>query len=199
MNFLKTFRLGVAAYALPVILLSSTVGQDGAVLLYKQNYSEAVSFSRSDAPLLRDFYVVLANSPKAKWHAISGDVVVAPFQTPSLSGRYSGSFIVDTTAPRQVRAALQPTGFDGKMAADTLRLYVGRSKSRHNNEVDQRPPREAAFALVDSRLPLSALSFVRFDIKEWEVLDSVLSYNIDVSFWGRKHARGKEVTAGLGS
>ena len=102
MNFLKTFRLGVVALALPIILLSSGVGQGGAVLLYKQNYSEAVSFSKADAPLLRDFYVVLGNQPgKGK----SRDkIVIAPVQTPSLSGKFSGSFIVDTATLKIGRA-----------------------------------------------------------------------------------------------
>ena len=47
-------------------------------------------------------------------------------------------------------------------------------------EADSRV-REAALALVDSKLPFSTLSFVRFDINEWEVLDSVVSYDIDIS------------------
>lgn len=184
MNFLKTFRLGVAALALPIVLLSSVVGQDGAVLLYKQNYSEAVSFSKTDAPLLRDFYVVLGNQTgKDKSH---DKIVIAPVQTPSLSGKYSGSFIVDTATLNRSQVALQTADSADKKHADALRLYVGRSApadspASHNNMF----PREAALAIVDSLLPIRTLSFVRFDVKEWEVLDSVVSYDIEISFWGR--------------
>ena len=124
MNFLKTFRLGVAALALPIVLLSSVVGQDGAVLLYKQNYSEAVSFSKTDAPLLRDFYVVLGNQTgKDKSH---DKIVIAPVQTPSLSGKYSGSFIVDTATLNRSQVALQTADSADKKHADALRLYVAR-------------------------------------------------------------------------
>ncbi len=197
MKFLTTLIRGVCVSALPFVLLGSTVAQEGAILLYEQNYSEAVSFSRSDGPLLRDFYVVLTNSPNSKWSGVGGDVIVAPFETPSLSERFSGSFIVDTTLPKGTAVTVKPTGFDGKMAADSLRLYVGRSKAAGQREAGSRV-REAALALVDSKLPFSTLSFVRFDIKEWEVLDSVVSYDIDISFWGRPAAK-EEAAAGLES
>jgi len=184
MNFLKTLRLGVASLALPVVLISSTVGQDGAILLYEQNYNEAVSFSSTDAHVLRDFYVVLAN-PNDK-DDDRDQLVIAPVPTPSLSGKYSGSFIVDTATLNRSRVALQTAEFNEKNQADTLRLYVGRSAATarpasHNNLF----PRETALAIVDSILPIRTLSFVRFDVKEWEVLDSVVSYDIDISFWGK--------------
>ncbi|UCH46439.1 MAG: hypothetical protein JSU95_09895 [Betaproteobacteria bacterium] len=185
MRFLTT-RVGrVCTLGLPVVLFSSTVAQEGAVLLYEQNYSEAVSFSSADAPLLRDFYVVLSNSPETNW-SDAGGVIVTPFETPSLSERYSGSFIVDTTVPKQSGVTLKPAGFDGKLAADSLRLYVGRSKTGTGPKVDDSRAREAALAIVDSKFPIRTLSFVRFDIKEWEVLDSVVSYDIDISFWGKR-------------
>ncbi len=185
MNFLKTLRLGVVTMALPVVLISSTVGHDGAILLYEQNYSEAVSFSSTDAHALRDFYVVLAN-PNDNKRGDHDQIMIAPVQTPSLSGKFSGSFIVDTATLNRSRVALQKADFDEKNHADTLRLYVGRSAptdrpASHNKLF----PREAALAVVDSLLPIRTLSFVRFDVKEWEVLDSVVSYDIDISFWGR--------------
>jgi len=184
MNFLKTFRLGVAALALPVVLLSSAVGQDGAVLLYKQNYSEAVSFSKTDAHLLRDFYVVLGNQPgKGKSH---DQIVIAPVQTPSLSGKFSGSFFVDTATLNRSQLAVQRADSDNKKHADALRLYVGHSARADNPASDNKMfSREAALAVVDSLLPIRTLSFVRFDVKEWEVLDSVVSYDIEISFWGK--------------
>ena len=195
MKFLTT-RVGrVCALALPAVLLGSTVAKEGAILLYEQNYSEAVSFSSADAPLLRDFYVVLANSPETNWSG-AGGVIVRPFETPSLSERFSGSFIVDTTAPKESGVTLKPAGFDGKLAADSLRLYVGRSKTGTGPKVDDSRARETALAIVDSKFPISTLSFVRFDIKEWEVLDSVVSYDIDISFWG-KRGTGTDTTDGL--
>lgn len=195
MNFLLTLVRGVCALGLTVVLLGSTVAQEGAVLLYEQNYSEAVSFHSADAPLLRDFYVVLPKMPESNWNG-SGGVIVTPFETPSLSERFSGSFIVDTTAPRESGVTLKPVGFDGKLAADTLRLYVGRSKTGTGPKIDDSRSRETALAIVDSKFPLSTLSFVRFDIKEWQVLDSVVSYDIDISFWG-KRANETDSTDGL--
>ncbi len=193
MKLLMTLVRGVCALGLPVVLLGSTVAQEGAILLYEQNYSEAVSFSSADAPLLRDFYVVLPKMPESKWNGVGG-VIIAPFETPSLSERYSGSFIVDTTLPKASGVTLQPAGFDGKLAADTLRLYVGRSKATGTPKVNDSRERETALAIVDSKFPISTLSFVRFDIKEWEVLDSVVSYDIDISFWGKRGAEPDEPT-----
>jgi hypothetical protein len=66
MKILTALVRGVCTLGLPVVLLGSTVAEEGAILLYEQNYSEAVSFSSADAPLLRDFYVVLANSPERR-------------------------------------------------------------------------------------------------------------------------------------
>jgi hypothetical protein len=126
----------------------------------------------------------------------AGGVIVTPFETPSLSERFTGSFIVDTTAPRQSGVTLKPAGFDGKLAADSLRLYVGRSKTGTGPKIDDSRARETALAIVDSKFPISTLSFVRFDIKEWEVLDSVVSYDIDISFWG-KRASEPDVAKGL--
>jgi hypothetical protein len=198
MNFLKTFRLGVAALVLPVVLLSSAVGQDGAVLLYKQNYSEAVSFSKTDAPLLRDFYVVLGN--QAEKGVSPHKIVITPVQTPSLSGKFSGSFIVDTATLNRSHVALQYADSEQEKHADALRLFVGHSApadspASHNKMF----PREAALAIVDSLLPIRTLSFVRFDVKEWEVLDSVVSYDIDISFWGRPAEASPEHVTTKGS
>ena len=196
MKFITTLVRGAFALGLPVVLLGATVAQEGAILLYEQNYSEAVSFSSADAPLLRDFYVVIPGSSETKWSGAGGGVIVTPFETPSLSERYSGSFVIDTTAPRLSGVTLKPTGFDGKLAADTLRLYVGRSQSNNIPQVNDSRERETALAIVDSKFPISTLSFVRFDIKEWEVLDSVVSYDIDISFWG-KRGKKPETSEGL--
>ena len=197
MNFIKTFRLGVVALALPLVLLSSAVGQRGAVLLYKQNYNEAVSFSKTDAPLLRDFYVVLGNQAgKGKSH---DQVVIRPVQTPSLSGKYSGSFIVDTATLNRSQVALQSGQSSDNKHADALRLYVGRSAPADSPASHKKMfPREAALAIVDSLLPIRTLSFVRFDVKEWEVLDSVVSYDIEISFWGRPADKTPEQVATAG-
>ena len=197
MNFLKTFRLGVVALALPIVLLGSGVGQDGAVLLYKQNYSEAVSFSKTDAHSLRDFYVVLGNQPGK--NKSRNKIVIAPVQTPSLSGKFSGSFIVDTATLNRSQVALQAADSSDKKHTDTLRLYVGRS-APDDGPVSHKKlfPREAALAIVDSLLPIRTLSFVRFDVKEWEVLDSVVSYDIEISFWGRPADKAPENEATVG-
>lgn len=184
MKILKTLRIAVCALAIPVVLLSSTAARDGAILLYEQNYNEAVSFSSADAQSLRDFYVVIANSPKSKWSGAGGATIVAPFKTQSLSHTFSGSFIVDATAPDRRKTA-SAVKFDGKLAADTLRLYVGRAPTDPNDIVHELTAREAALAIVDSRIPGSSLAFVRFDINQWEVSESVVSYDIDISYWGR--------------
>ena len=193
MTFLKTLKLAVCALALPVVMLSSTIAQGGAVLLYQQNYSEAISFSSTDATLLRGFYIVIANSPKSD--GASNDIIIAPLETPSLSGSFSGSFIVNATAPARSAAASDVAGFDGRIAADTLRLYVGRSNSDSASLVDQFGSRDAALELVDSRFPGSNLAFVRFDVNQWEVSDSVVSYDIDISFWGQPAPEVKTVVA----
>ncbi len=197
MKFISALFRSACALGLPVVLLGSTVAQEGAVLLYEQNYSEAVSFSSADASLLRDFYVVLPETAKSNWNG-AGALIVKPFETPSLSERFSGSFIVDTTAPKQSGVTLKSAGFDGKLAADSLRLYVGRSKTGADPRIDDSRARDAALALVDSKFPISTLSFVRFDIKEWEVLDSVVSYDIDISFWGKRSSE-RDTTDGLES
>ncbi len=188
MTFLTTFSRSVCVLTLPVFLIGSTIAQEGAILLYEQNYNEAVSFSSADAPLLRDFYVVIANAPESQWNNAGGDLIVTPFETPPLSGRYSGSFILNTTIPNLSRLWVQPAGFDGKLAADSLRLYVGRSETSDSLEADHSLARETALAIVDSKFPASTLSFVRFDIKQWEVMDSVVSYDIDISFWGKRNS-----------
>jgi len=193
MTFLKTLRLAVCALVLPVVVLGSTIAQDGAVLLFQQNYNEAVSFSSTDARLLRDFYVVIANSPKS--NTAGNDVIVAPLQTPSLNRSFSGSFIVDATAPARFAAASDTTGFDGRIAADTLRLYVGRSASANAPVRPETDARDSAVELVNSRFPGSSLAFVRFDVKQWEVSESVVSYDIDISFWGRPAPERKTVVA----
>lgn len=195
MNFLKTLRLGVAISALPVVLISSTIGQNGAVLLYERNYSEAVSFSRTDAPLLRDFYVVLSDpdgNSKSR-----GKVMIAPLPTPSLGGKFSGSFIVDTTTLDRSRIALRTAAL--KNNSDTLELYVGRAGAADNPASDNTSfSKDTILATVDSLLPIRTLSFVRFDVKEWEVLDSVVSYDIDISFWGRPAENESENVAAVG-
>jgi len=197
MKFLNTLRLAVCALAIPVAMLGSTVAKDGAILLYQQNYNEAVSFSSADGPLLRDFYVVIANSPKSRFSGADGGVIVAPFDTPSLSNRFSGSFIIDATAPDRSGFGSRMK-FDGKLAADTLRLYVGRSVAASDTDHRQSRSREAALAIVDSHLPGSTLAFVRFDINQWEVSESVVSYDIDISYWGQP-APGPTTVAAIGS
>ena len=86
---------------------------------------------------------------------------------------------------------------NNKKHPDALRLYVGRSAPANSPASHKKMfPREAALAIVDSLLPIRTLSFVRFDVKEWEVLDSVVSYDIEISFWG-KPANEQHIGKGL--
>jgi hypothetical protein len=199
MKFLKALIRGICPLALPVALIGSTIAQEGAVLLHQENFNEVVSLSRTDAGLLRNFYVVLDNLADARLQGARESAVIAPFSTPSLSNYYSGSFIVNTAAPKHTEKMLMPAALaeDKQTKADTLQLYVGRANFENDRAVDDPRAPDVTLSVVGSRLPIDTLSFVRFDIKEWQVLESVVSYDIDISYWGPRSAAEQGVIASL--
>ena len=181
MMFIRGVKLGVCAAVIPVAMLGSTVAQSGAVLLHQQNYNEVVSFTTDDANALRDFYVV-ANVPH--WQHDSDILAVAPLATPSLNRSFSGSFIVGTVAPLRTGLSSHAAGIRETIATNGMRLYVGRTASADKSTHAKPGYSEVALPIVDSIFPTDNVVFVRFDINHWEVAESVVSYDIDVSYWG---------------
>ena len=183
MTFLKTFTLGVCVQAMAVVIAGSTVVQDEAVLLYEKNYNQGVGLGDSDAPSFQHFYDVVAKSPRR--NNTGRDGLVAPFETPPLGDGFSGSFVFDTAAPDRSEFASRITDFVEQFDAEGLRLYVGLSAAPNIPAVSVFGSPETILGIHDSRLPGSTLEFVRFDINKWHVSGGVVSYDINISYWGQ--------------
>jgi hypothetical protein len=191
MTFLKTFTLAVCVQAMAVVIAGSTVVQDEAVLLYENNYNQGVGLGNTDAPSFRHFYDVVAKSPRRS--KTGRDVLVAPFETPPLSDGFSGSFVFDTAAPDRSEFASRITDFVEQFDAEGLRLYVGLSAAPNIPVVSAFGSPETILGIHDSRLPGSTLEFVRFDINKWQVSGGVVSYDINISYWGQPAASPDKV------
>ncbi|HUU72417.1 MAG TPA: hypothetical protein VMW70_07315 [Burkholderiales bacterium] len=178
-------RLGLVTSAplMAFAIIGSTVAQEGAVLLHEQNYSETVGVGDANSPVFRQFYVAAENSPR--WDRISRDISVAPFQTPQPGDARSGPFILDTTAPDRSEFASRILDSHSETGNDGPRLYLGLATA--SDDLDMKNPvfPELSIGTLDAPVTGSTLSFVRFDINEWEITDGVLSYDIDVSYWGK--------------
>ncbi len=195
MTLLKTFRLAVCFPVVAVVLFSSTVAPDKTVLLHEKNYHQNVGITSADAPLFRDFYVVIANSQRRT--SSSKDVVVAPFETPPLSDGFSGSFIFDANEPSRSEFASRVTHSDRQTEADGLRLYVGLAPAPDDPFVATFDTPETTLGQLDALVPGSTLAFVRFDINEWRISGGVVSYDMNISYWG-KPAPGTDASEGAG-
>ncbi len=183
MKFLMTFRLAICVQVMAVVIVGSTVAQNEAILLYEKNYNQGVGLGNIDAPSFRHFYDVIADSPQ--WNDASRDVIVAPFETPPLRDGFSGSFIFDAKAPDRSEFASRITDFDEQLDVEGLRLYVGLSAAPNDPAVGTFGSPETTLGILDSRLPGSTLEYLRFDINRWEVSGGVVSYDIDISYWGQ--------------
>ncbi len=176
-------RLGLAICTplVGISVIGSTVGQDGAVLLHRQNYSETVGVGTAETPQFRHVYVATANAPR--WDRINADANATPFRTPPLRSGFSGSFILDATAADRSEFAARILDFQSQPELEGKRLYLGLASSADSNS----PIRsELTIGTLDTPVDGSKIAFVRFDINEWEVSDGVVSYDIDVSYWGKQ-------------
>lgn len=192
MTLIKTFRLAICIPMVAVVLFSSTVAQDKTVLLHEKNYHQNVGISSDDAPFFRDFYVVIANSQRRT--ATSTDVIVAPFETPPLSDGFSGSFIFDANEPSRSEFASRVTHADKQTDADGLRLYVGLAPAPDDPVVATFDTPETTLGQLDALVPGSTLAFVRFDINEWRISGGVVSYDMNISYWGKPAPDAEAVT-----
>ena len=173
------------------MVVGSTVTQEEAVLLYEKNFLKGVGFGESDAPQFRHFYHVSENS--SKWNNSGGNVIVAPFETPPLRDGFSGTFIFDTVAPDRSEFASRITDFREQLDAEGLGLYVGLSGSPNEPIAGKFGSPERSLGIHDSRLPGSTLDYVRFDINKWQVSGGVVSYDVNISYWGRPSSEGMSV------
>ena len=197
MMILNRIGLTMSAPALAMAFFGSSVAEQGAVLLQERNFSETVSLRDADSPVVRQFYVAKANSPR--WDSINRQdnnvISVAPFRTPLPGERRTGSFIVDTTAPDRSEFASRILATYDEAGTSEPDLYLGLAAV--NEEPDAASPmhREVSIGQLDRPSTGSSLAFVRFDINQWEVSDGVLTYDIDVSYWGKPAVSDEEPTA----
>jgi hypothetical protein len=190
-------RLGLAICA-PLVgltVIGSTVAQDGVVLLHRQNYSETVGVGTATTPQVRHFYVATANAPR--WDRINADADVTPFRTPPLRNGFSGSFILDATAADRSEFAARILDYQSQPEVDGKRLYLGLGTSADSADDNASIRSELTIGTLETPVDGSELAFVRFDINEWEVSDGVVSYDIDVSYWG-KQALSRETMMAMG-
>jgi len=179
-------RLGLAICT-PLVgltVIGSTVAKDGAVLLHRQNYSETVGVGAAGTLQTRHFYVATANAPR--WDRINADANATPFRTPPLPNGFSGSFILDATAGDHSEFAARVTDSQNHPELKGKRLYLGLATSSDSGDGNTPMQSELTIGALDTPADGSKLAFVRLDINEWEVSDGVVSYDIDVSFWGKQ-------------
>ena len=186
MMLLNGLRLISCVPVLTVAVIGSTVAQEGAVLLHQQNYSETVGLGSGDAALFRQFYVAAANSPQ--WDHSGSNAVVAPFQTPPLRDGFSGSFILDATAPDRSEFASRIMDTYSQADENKPHLYLGLAASADEPAAAASGFPELTIGMLDAPAAGSTLAFVRFDINEWQVSEGVVSYDIDISYWGKPAA-----------
>lgn len=196
MRHLRTFKLAVCVQALAVAMFGSTITQEAPVLLYETNYKQGVGLSGTDAPLFRHFYHVAPNSPRFKKASAKPDAIVAPFETPPLRDGFSGSFIFDARATQWNEFASRITDHQEQLEAEGLRLHVGLSAAPDNPVVGSFGSTETTLGIFDSPLPGSTLRFVRIDVNEWQVSDGVVTYDVNISYWGQP-ASDSETVAGI--
>jgi hypothetical protein len=183
MKHLKALRLAVSVALMTVAVIGSTVAQDGAVLLYEQNYRQLVGVSSADAPIFRHFYVAVEKSRGRK--VTNRYVIVSPFETPLLRDGFSGSFFVDVTGPDRSAFASRIRDLYEQRDVKNRRIYLGLSAAPDAPAVGTFGSPKMTIGKLDLPRPGSTLSLVRFDINRWDVSDGVVSYDIKISYWGR--------------
>jgi hypothetical protein len=179
-------RLGLAICT-PLVglaVIGSTVAQEGAILLDRQNYRETVGLGSAEMPRFSHVYVATANAPR--WDRINADANVQPFRSPPLRDGFTGSFILDATAADRSEFAARILDFLNQPELDGKRLYLGLTTSPDSTEGNPPIRSEFRIATLDKPADGSKLAFVRFDINEWEVSEGVVSYDIDISYWGKQ-------------
>lgn len=181
---LNRFGLAVCTPLVGISMIGSSVGHGGAVMLHRQNYNETVSIGIAATPQLPHVYVATANSPG--WSGINGGAHVESFRSPPLKDGFAGSFVLDATAADRSEFAARILDFQKHPQRKSKRLYLGLGTAPDSTE-DNNPLRsDVTIGTLDTPVDGSRIAFVRFDINEWEVSDGVVSYNIDVSYWGRQ-------------
>ncbi len=181
---LNRLGLAICTPAMGLAVIGSTVAQDGAVLLHRQNYSETVAVGSADAQQVRHFYVSTANAPR--WDRINADADVAPFRSPPLRDGFKGSFVLDATAADRSEFAARILDFQNQPELDGKRLYLGLATSSGSADGNRPIQSELTIGTLETPVDGSKLAFVRFDINEWEVSEGVVSYDIDISYWGKQ-------------
>ena len=186
MAFLRTVRLVACLQLMTVVAVGSTVARDGAILLDEQTFNETVALGSAETPSFKHFFISVGGSPLA-----SGiDAFAAPFEIPSVTKGFAGSFILDATSPERSTFASLLANAISQHNSGGLRMHVGLSGDE-NPFSSTRPGKPGAVNLFDSRFPERDLAFVRFDINDWEVAAGIVSYNIKLSYWGKPASGGK--------
>ncbi|WP_405234755.1 PEP-CTERM sorting domain-containing protein [Lentisalinibacter salinarum] len=160
-----------------------SVAEADPILLHENQYIQSIGFSGED-PFFRHFYGVTANSPP--WNTSSQDLIVASFETTTLSNGFSGGFVFDATTDQDWFAfASRITDSVDQLSSEGLRLYVGIANATNAKNVAGIGSSETSLGILDSLLPGSSLDFVRIDVNEWILTDpGVYRYNINISYWG---------------
>lgn len=183
MKYLKMLRLAACASLMTVAVIGSTVARDGAVLLHEQNFRQVVGVSSADAPFFRQFYVAVQKSPRLR--ISDKDIIVSPFETPPLHNGFSGTFIVDVNEPDRSEFASRIRDLYAQSDAGNRKLYLGLAAAPDAPVVGTFGSSKMSIGNLDLPRPGYKLALVRFDINQWEVSDGVVSYDINISYWGR--------------
>ena len=189
MGFLSTSRLAVGLGLMSAAMLGSTVKAERAILLDGQNFSQTIPLSSEDDAQPRRLVVSIADAA-----SVSGSVT-KPFRARTMRNGFSGSFILDATAPDHSEFASHVAEFEAQQARKGLRLRVGLSESDIDEHADPAGAHQQTFELAESPFPENELAFVRFDVRQWEIAEGFLTYDIDVTYWGKQHTDGETVLA----
>lgn len=193
MKHLKALRLTVCVALMTVAVIGSTVARDGAVLLHQQNYNQVVGVGSADAQFFRHFYVAVEKS--ARRTMTHRDVIVPPFETPPMRTGFSGTFVVDVTKPDKSEFASRIRDLYEQRDDANNWLYLGLSPATDYPAVAKFGASNMPIGKLDLPGPGSNLALIRFDINRWEVSDGVVSYDINVSYWGKPVPRPETVVA----
>lgn len=195
MKHFKALRLAVCAALMTVAVIGSTVVRDEAVLLHQQNYRQFVGIGGNDAPFFRHFYVAVEKSRRRT--ITNRDIIVSPFETPPLRDGFSGTFIVDVTQPDRSEFAARIRELYKQRDPGGPRLYLGLAAAADNPGAPLPDLSKITIGKLELPRPGSTLALIRFDINQWEVSDGVVSYDINVSYWGKPAPDPETVLARL--
>ncbi len=188
MALFKALRLAMCVALVAIAAIGSSVTHEGPVLLHEQNYTRVVGFNGAAAPDFRNFYVAVE---KSRWRKPTDkDFIALPFETPSLSDGFSGSFLVDANESLRGGLASHFDSLARQPGSENLQLYLGFTPDAAATEAYKIP-----IGKLDLPAPGARVALIRFDIKRWHMAGGVVSYDIGVSYWGRPASDTQTVLA----